>query len=137
MNETRVGWDEDSKVSTLPFPPHPDPLPEGEGTFDVGSLDEFPLGQGRAFLIGDRTIAVFRQRDGRLFATDNTCPHRGGPLAEGLVGNGTVICPLHGWKIDLRSGRCHGEAAGVRIYPVRVVNGRIVVNAECGVRNAE
>ncbi|MFI5365894.1 MAG: nitrite reductase small subunit NirD [Candidatus Binatia bacterium] len=94
---------------------------------DIGPIDAIAPGQGRAFIVAGRTIAVFRQRDGRVFAIDNQCPHRGGPLAEGIVGNGTVICPLHSWKIDLSSGRCLSEAACVQTHEVRVVNGRLLI----------
>ena len=52
----------------------------------LGSLWEIPLGEGRVFTIGDRSIAVFRARDGGVHATDPFCPHRQGPLADGLVG---------------------------------------------------
>lgn len=94
---------------------------------DLGPVGFIPLGEGRAFVVKDLTIAVFRQRDGRLFATNNACPHRGGPLADGIVGGGKVICPFHAWKIDLETGRCLGEEVTVRMYPVREVGGRIVV----------
>jgi len=94
---------------------------------DLGPLDFIPLGEGRAYIVGGCTITVFRQRDGRLFATDNECPHRGGPLADGIVGAGKVICPLHAWKYDLATGRCLGEDVTLRTYPVHAVNGRIVV----------
>ena len=94
---------------------------------DLGPLDFIPLGEARAYTFGGKTIAVFRQRDGHLFATDNACPHKAGPLADGLVGAGKVICPLHMWKIDLETGRCLGEDGAVRTYPVRAVNGRILV----------
>ena len=96
-------------------------------TVDLGAVDFIPLGEGRAYAVASRTIAVFRQRDGRLFATDNHCPHRSGPLADGIVGAGTVICPLHAWKFDLATGRCLGEAVTLQTYPVRAVNGRTVV----------
>ncbi len=92
---------------------------------DLGPLDFIPPGEGRAYTLGGQTIAVFRQRDGRLFATDNACPHKAGPLADGLVGSGKVICPLHMWKIDLETGQCLGEDGAVRTYPVRATNGRI------------
>ena len=94
---------------------------------DLGPVDFIPLGEGRAYVVADLTIAVFRQRDGRLFASDNECPHRGGPLADGIVGAGKVICPLHAWKFDLATGRCLSEEATIRTYPAREVNGRIVV----------
>jgi nitrite reductase (NADH) small subunit len=94
---------------------------------DVGPLDGIPLGQGRAYIAGPLTIAVFRQRDGRVFAADNACPHRGGPLSEGVLGGGKVICPLHAWKIDLETGRCAGEDACVRLYEVEIIDGRVIV----------
>lgn len=94
---------------------------------DLGPLDFIPLGEGRAYIVAGRHIAVFRQRDGRVFAIDNRCPHRGGPLADGIVGGGVVICPLHAWKFDLHTGRCLGEDVALETYPVRVVNGRILV----------
>lgn len=101
----------------------------GSRAVDLGPADFIPVGEGRAYVVDGRTIAVFRQRDGRLFATDNACPHRGGPLADGIVGAGKVICPLHSWAFDLESGRCaSGEApTNMRTYPVRQVEGRIVV----------
>ena len=94
---------------------------------DLGRVDNIPLGQGRAYAVGELTVAVFRQRDGRLFAVDSHCPHRGGPLAEGILGDGKVICPLHGWKIDLASGKCLGESAGVRTYDAQQVGDRVVI----------
>lgn len=96
-------------------------------TVDLGLLEFVPLGQGRAYVLEDRTIAVFRQRDGRLFATNNKCPHRGGPLADGIVGAGKVICPLHAWKWDLETGRCGSEDETLQRYAVRAANGRIIV----------
>lgn len=95
---------------------------------DLGAVDNIPLGEGRVYVVGDHSLAVFRQRDGCLFATDSVCPHRNGPLADGLVGGGKVICPLHAWKFDLTTGQCiSGEEGCVRTYPVRVVDGRIRV----------
>ena len=97
---------------------------------DLGPVDFIPPGEGRAYVVNDLTIAVFRQRDGQLFATDNHCPHRQGPLADGIFGAGKVICPLHAWKFDLESGRCLGENVAIPIYPVRVVSGHIMVEIE-------
>lgn len=94
---------------------------------DLGPVDFIPLGEGRAYTFGGKTIAVFRQRDEHLFATDNACPHKAGPLADGLLGSGKVICPLHMWKIDLETGQCLSEDGAVRTYPVRAANGRILV----------
>jgi nitrite reductase (NADH) small subunit len=105
----------------------PIPASSNRVVVDLGSVDDIPLGQGRAYVVGQRTIAVFRQRDGRVFAIDNQCPHRGGPLAEGVAGDGKVICPLHGWKIDLSSGKCLGESASVHAYDAQQVGERVVV----------
>lgn len=96
-------------------------------TVDLGPVDFIPPGEGRTFVVHHTPIAVFRQRDGQLFAVENTCPHRGGPLADGIVGNGHVICPLHGWKFNLTTGRCQGENAALRTYAVRAVNQRITL----------
>jgi len=99
-------------------------------TLELGPVDAVPIGEGRAYSIDGLTIAVFRPRDGRLYALENRCPHRGGPLADGIVGVGTVICPLHGWKFELASGRCLNDAATVRNYPVVLVDGRMLLLLE-------
>ena len=75
----------------------------------LGPIDQIPLGEARVFRAGGREIAVFRLRSGELLATGATCPHRGGPLADGLVGGHSVICPLHGFLFDLRSGEPIGR----------------------------
>jgi nitrite reductase (NADH) small subunit len=90
---------------------------------NLGPLEKVPIGQGFCFVVGGEEIAVFRQRDGRLFATQNRCPHRQGPLAEGLVGDGKVICPLHAHTFDLCSGAGPGES--LRVYAVRESGGEI------------
>ncbi|HEX7827411.1 MAG TPA: Rieske 2Fe-2S domain-containing protein, partial [Mycobacterium sp.] len=63
---------------------------------DVGPLDEIPPGEGRTYAVGGEQVAVFRLRDGSLRAIDAVCPHRGGPLADGLIDENVVVCPLHG-----------------------------------------
>ena len=103
------------------------------GVLELGPLDQIAAGQGRCFIAGARQIAVFRLRDGRVFALDNTCPHRGGPLSEGVAGidhgSGieTVICPLHGYKFSLRDGRGLNNELHARSYPVEVRDGRIFI----------
>ena len=96
----------------------------------LGNADTIPLGQGRCYVVGGQEIAVFRQRDGRLFATQNLCPHRQGPLAEGLVGNNKVICPLHGHHFDLNTGEGGDPAECVRTYPVEEAGGKLFLNLQ-------
>jgi nitrite reductase (NADH) small subunit len=86
----------------------------------LGPLRLVPLGEGRSFPVLGRDVAVFRTRSGRLFAIQAACPHRGGPLADGLVGGTTLICPLHSWKFDLETGSALMGECGVKTYPVRV-----------------
>jgi nitrite reductase (NADH) small subunit len=87
----------------------------------LGSLWQIPLGEGRVFKAGDRNIAVFRGRDGGVHATDPFCPHRQGPLADGLVGAGTVTCPFHGFRFDLRTGCAIGhDCPPIATYRVTV-----------------
>ncbi len=94
-------------------------------TINLGSIEKIALGQGRCYLVGDEEIAVFRQRDGQLFATQNRCPHKQGPLSEGVAGGGKVICPLHGHKFDLASGAGSEPGECVKVYTVRELDGEI------------
>ena len=85
----------------------------------ICSLDELPVGLGRAFRVADKTIAVFRTRAGKVFAVDNRCPHRNGPLAEGMLAGNTVVCPLHAFRFDLHNGDCdQPNACSVTTYSV-------------------
>jgi nitrite reductase (NADH) small subunit len=94
----------------------------------VGSLEEIPVGEGRTFAVDGRQIAVFRLRDGSLRALDAVCPHRGGPLADGLADDRVVVCPLHGHTFDMCSGTEAGGAdLSVRSYPVEAVDGKITI----------
>jgi len=90
-----------------------------ETTTNLGSVEHIPLGQGRVFEVAGHCIAVFRSRDGSVFATQAECPHRGGPLADGILGQRTLICPLHGCGFDVASGRPAGHGyGGLRIFPI-------------------
>jgi len=95
---------------------------------NLGKVERVPLGQGFCFIVGKEEIAVFRQRDGRLFATQNRCPHKNAPLSDGIVGGGQVICPFHAQKYDLCTGRGPAPDDCLKTYPVRDVNGEIVVS---------
>ena len=71
---------------------------------------------------------MFRQRDGRLFATQNLCPHRKGPLSEGVAGGGHVICPLHGHRFNLECGTSSEPGECVKVYQVKQQHGEIVLS---------
>ena len=70
----------------------------------IASIEEIPAGEGRAYDVDGVQVAVFRLRDGSLRALHAICPHRGGPLADGLTDEAVVVCPLHGFTYDLLTG---------------------------------
>jgi nitrite reductase (NADH) small subunit len=97
---------------------------------NLGSVNAIPMGQGRCYVVGGEKLAVFRQRDGRIFASHNRCPHGNGPLAEGLLGSGRVICPMHGHSFCLETGASSGGTASLQVFPVTEVDGTIQMNLE-------
>jgi NAD(P)H-dependent nitrite reductase small subunit len=71
----------------------------------VATTDELQPGQSKVCMVDDKEIALFNV-DGTICAIDNTCPHRGGPLGEGVVTGNEVTCPWHGWKFNVKTGSC-------------------------------
>jgi nitrite reductase (NADH) small subunit len=97
--------------------------------FCITHCDNIPLRQGRYVKIAGRDIAIFNLGD-RFLAVENRCPHKGGPLSEGIVSGNTVVCPLHSWKIGLECGTVIKPAdAGrcVQTFPTRVEEGIIML----------
>ncbi len=93
-------------------------------------LSELLPGKGKCVSIDGRDFAVF-QVEGDIFAIDESCPHRGGPLSEGDVTGCVVYCPLHAWSFDLRTGISPGNPrAFVRTYPVRIAGGTLEIGLE-------
>jgi nitrite reductase (NADH) small subunit len=91
--------------------------------------EDIPLREGRAVKLGAREIAIFNLGD-RFLAVASRCPHRNGPLAEGIISGQSVVCPLHAWKISLETGTVARPAdtlACVETYPVRVEEGIVLV----------
>jgi nitrite reductase [NAD(P)H] small subunit len=78
----------------------------------VAHRESVPLREGRAVRLGNREIALFNLGD-RFLATDNRCPHQGGPLCDGIVAGDSVVCPLHAWKVRLDSGTVERPAKDV------------------------
>jgi nitrite reductase (NADH) small subunit len=97
----------------------------------VTNIENIPLREGRAVQIGDREIAIFNL-GGRFVATDNACPHRGGPLADGIVSGTQVVCPLHAYRICLDSGNVTKPEVCVKVdtYDVRVEGGVVMVDMD-------
>lgn len=88
-----------------------------------------PLREGRMAVVRGREIAIFNLGD-RFLAVENRCPHKGGPLAEGIVSGKSVVCPLHAWKIDLETGAVGNAASAVACvasFPARVSDGIVEV----------
>ena len=94
---------------------------------NLGSIEQIPIGQGACFIVNDQEIAVFRSRDGRIFAIENRCPHRQGPLCEGIVGGGKVICPLHGHKFDLTTGKGSDPRECVKVFKAWEDHGQMMI----------
>lgn len=94
---------------------------------EIANTADLPLGRAKACSIEGRTIALYHTELG-FFATDNICPHRGGPLAEGdLIGN-EINCPWHLWGFDVATGLCAGNPEiRVAAHEVRVEDGRVLV----------
>ena len=97
----------------------------------VCKLEDIPrLGARRYCTDGGRTIAIFRTADDRVYALRDRCPHKGGPLSQGIVFGDSVACPLHNWCIDLASGAAAAPDEGVvERYETRVVDGMVEVAA--------
>lgn len=93
---------------------------------DVGPLADIPAQGARTVAHPEGRIAVFRTVDDQVFALRDACPHKGGPLSEGIVHGRSVTCPLHNWVIDLGSGAAQGPDEGCTgTIPVRIEDGRV------------
>ncbi len=93
---------------------------------NVGRAADVPLLEGRAVTVADRRIAIFRLPDGWA-AIDAACPHKGGPLQDGLVADRCVTCPLHNRRFDLLSGAQQGGSDSVAVHDVEERDGELYV----------
>lgn len=105
---------------------------------DVGAVGEIPKRGARVVLTPFGPVAIFLTADGGLFAIEDRCPHRGGPLSQGIVHGNAVTCPLHNWVISLETGEAQGADSGcVKRLPLRFDAGRILIDlAPMTARNA-
>ncbi len=96
---------------------------------DIGPVDQIPLRGARVVKTRLGCVALFRTGVDEVFATSDRCPHKGGPLSEGIVHGRAVTCPLHNWVFSLESGEAQGADEGaIDTYPVRVEQGNILLD---------
>lgn len=96
---------------------------------DIGALDEIPREGARVIKTAAGCVAVFRTATDQVFAMNDRCPHKGGPLSEGIVHGTSVTCPLHAWVFSLETGLAQGLDEGeVATYAVRLDAGRILLD---------
>ncbi|HLH44242.1 MAG TPA: nitrite reductase small subunit NirD [Bryobacteraceae bacterium] len=111
-------------------------MPEANWT-PITRVENIPPLEGRAVQTGGIELALFNLGD-RFAAIENACPHRGGPLCDGIVSGAIVVCPLHGWRFDLATGMAARapQPACVATFPARVENGIVFVDLKGGRRMA-
>jgi nitrite reductase (NADH) small subunit len=96
---------------------------------DIGQVDQIAPGSARTLPVeGGEEIAIFRTLAGNFHALVNKCPHKQGPLSQGIVHGSVVTCPLHNWNISLQTGEALGEDKGcVPVIPLKIDAGRILI----------
>lgn len=100
--------------------------------YPVAKTGEIPLKEGRNVQFQNYSVALFNL-GAEFRATDSLCPHRGGPLADGIVAGNSVFCPMHNWKINLENGcALSGGTGQIKTFPVKVMDGKIYVAFEEG-----
>ncbi|NOQ90956.1 MAG: nitrite reductase small subunit NirD [Gammaproteobacteria bacterium] len=100
---------------------------------EVVALEEIPQLGSRVIQVGNKAdtmnIAVFRTASDEVFAMKDECPHKKGPLSQGIVHGTSVTCPLHNWRIDLASGEALGPDEGcTNVFPVKIENGMVFID---------
>lgn len=109
-------------------------MTQGRAWMPTGVSASLPDGSRRRVRLQGRALALVRV-EGRWFALDDVCPHRGGELSQGDLGGYLLHCPLHAWPFDVRTGRCpEHPGAEVGTYPVRVQDGQLQVLASVSLR---
>ena len=104
-------------------------IASGPRAHAVARVQDIPPGEGRTFVVAGTQVAVFRLRNGSLHATQAVCPHAGGPLADGQTDVDVLVCPLHLYAYRWTDGASTSGAASIRLFPVREVDGNVVVEA--------
>ena len=96
---------------------------------DIGPVTQIEPGMAATLpVVGGEEIAVFHTMRGEFYALVNKCPHKQGPLSQGIVHGGAVACPLHNWRISLSTGEALGEDKGCTpTVPVKIDGGRVLI----------
>lgn len=95
---------------------------------EIGRVENIPRRGARCVNTPAGRIAVFRTAEDQVFAIEDQCPHKGGPLSQGIVHGAQVTCPLHNWVFSLETGEAQGADEGsVRTIPLNVLDGRILM----------
>jgi nitrite reductase (NADH) small subunit len=103
---------------------------------EIGSVDDVPLRGSRVVTTDQGDIAIFKAADERIFALWDKCPHKGGPLSQGIVHGHSVTCPLHNWVVTLETGEVKGPDQGcARKVKVKVENNIVLLAAAVLRRN--
>lgn len=96
---------------------------------EVGSIDDIPRQGARVVERAEGNIAVFRTVDDQIFALRDKCPHKGGPLSQGIVHGNRVACPLHDWKIHLETGKAVAPDEGrTPCFDIRIEQDKVYLN---------
>ncbi len=104
----------------------------------MGTLEDIPRLGARVINTPVGDIALFRTAGDEVFALDDRCPHKGGPLSQGIVFDKRVACPLHDWVIDLQHGCAQAPDEGcTKVYPVRLEAGRVLVAFQGDIKSAK
>ena len=105
---------------------------------EIGTIDAIPRRGSRCVNTPAGKIAVFRTQEDQVFAIENRCPHKNGPLSEGIVHGASVTCPLHNWVFDLATGKAQGADEGsVKTFPIDIIEGRLFIAPDIMIMAAE
>jgi nitrite reductase/ring-hydroxylating ferredoxin subunit len=99
-----------------------------DGFTQVALVEDIPPGTSKEFIVNDHPVAVFHTRAGEWIAADGLCPHQQGPLVDSIYGNGRLVCPIHSYSFDVKTGICDNPEIGVlKIYAIEIRAGQVWV----------
>ncbi len=97
---------------------------------EIVPLDQIPVLGARVVETGTVNVAIFRDKEDNVFAIEDSCPHKQGPLSQGIMHGTSVTCPLHNWKIDLTSGEALGADEGcTHVFDTKIEDGIVFLKS--------